>query len=259
MSQQSTLGPAAPPPSAPPATRWRSRSSALNKWFDDFHVLRDVSLQVMRGERIVICGPVRQRQVDAAALHQPDRDLAAGRLIVDGIELTDDLKRHRRGAPRGRHGVPAVQPVSAPDGAGKLHAGAGLGAPHAAQGRRGDWRDCISRACASPSRPTNIRGNSPAASSSASRSRARSACSRRSCCSTSRPPRSIPEMVKEVLDTMVELAMDGMTMLVVTHEMGFARQVANRMVLMDAGPDHRGQRAEAVLRASAARADPGCS
>ena len=63
-----------------------------------------------------------------------------------------------------------------------------------------------------------------------------------------------PEMVKEVLDTMVGLAMDGMTMLVVSHEMGFARQVASRMVLMDAGPDHRGQRAGGVLFAPAARA-----
>ena len=64
-----------------------------------------------------------------------------------------------------------------------------------------------------------------------------------------------PEMVKEVLDTMVDLAEEGMTMLVVTHEMGFAREVANRVVFMDAGPDHRVQHAERVLRQSAARAD----
>jgi ABC-type polar amino acid transport system, ATPase component len=64
-----------------------------------------------------------------------------------------------------------------------------------------------------------------------------------------------PEMVKEVLDTMVQLAEDGMTMLVVTHEMGFARQVANRIVFMDEGPDRRNQRAAGVLRQPAARAD----
>ena len=63
-----------------------------------------------------------------------------------------------------------------------------------------------------------------------------------------------PEMVKEVLDTMVGLAEDGMTMLVVTHEMGFARQVANRVVFMDAGPDHRGQYAGGILQPPAARA-----
>ena len=66
-----------------------------------------------------------------------------------------------------------------------------------------------------------------------------------------------PEMVKEVLDTMVELAMDGMTMLVVSHEMGFARQVANRMVLMDAGQIVEVNEPEAVLRQPAARADQG--
>ena len=64
-----------------------------------------------------------------------------------------------------------------------------------------------------------------------------------------------PEMVKEVLDTMVGLAEDGMTMLVVTHEMGFARQVANRVVFMDQRADRRGQRAGGILRPSAARAD----
>ena len=64
-----------------------------------------------------------------------------------------------------------------------------------------------------------------------------------------------PEMVKEVLDTMVQLAEDGMTMLVVTHEMGFARQVANRIVFMDEGQIVEANDAEGVLRQSAARAD----
>jgi ABC-type methionine transport system ATPase subunit len=68
-----------------------------------------------------------------------------------------------------------------------------------------------------------------------------------------------PEMVKEVLDTMVQLAQEGMTMLCVTHEMGFARQVANRVIFMDAGPDRRDERAERLLLASAARAAPSCS
>ncbi len=64
-----------------------------------------------------------------------------------------------------------------------------------------------------------------------------------------------PEMIKEVLDVMVDLAEEGMTMLVVTHEMGFARQVANRVIFMDRGPDHRAERAGSVLHAPAARAD----
>ncbi len=64
-----------------------------------------------------------------------------------------------------------------------------------------------------------------------------------------------PEMVKEVLDTMVQLAEDGMTMLVVTHEMGFARQVANRIVFMDEGQIVEIEHAAGVFRPSAARAD----
>ena len=68
-----------------------------------------------------------------------------------------------------------------------------------------------------------------------------------------------PEMVKEVLDTMVQLAEDGMTMLCVTHEMGFARQVANRVIFMDAGPDRRDERAERVLRATRSTSAPSCS
>ena len=64
-----------------------------------------------------------------------------------------------------------------------------------------------------------------------------------------------PEMVKEVLDTMVGLAEDGMTMLVVTHEMGFARQVANRIVFMDSGQIVEAERAGGILQSSAARAD----
>ena len=85
-----------------------------------------------------------------------------------------------------------------------------------------------------PSRRTNIRASSPAASSSASRSRA--LCMNPKIMLFDEPTSALdPEMVKEVLDTMVQLAHDGMTMLCVTHEMGFARQVANRVIFMDAG------------------------
>ncbi len=62
-----------------------------------------------------------------------------------------------------------------------------------------------------------------------------------------------PEMIKEVLETMVSLAEEGMTMLCVTHEMGFARKVANRVIFMDAGPDRRAEHAEGILRPSSAR------
>ncbi len=85
-----------------------------------------------------------------------------------------------------------------------------------------------------PEQAESFRGSCRADSSSASLSRVRSACSQKSCCSTSRRRRSI-QMVKEVLETMKKLAEEGMTMLCVTHEMGFAREVADRIVFMNEG------------------------
>ena len=92
------------------------------------------------------------------------------------------------------------------------------------------------------------RASCPAASSSAWRSRARWRWTRSRCCSTSRPRRSIPEMISEVLDVMVDLAQEGMTMMVVTHEMGFARKVANRVIFMDQRRDRRGRAEGRFLR-----------
>ena len=207
----------------------------LNKWFGSFHVLRDIDLKVMRGERIVICGPSGSGKSTLLRCINRIEDWQRGRVVVDGIELTDDLKSIDEVRARGRHGVPAVQPVPASDGARELHAGADLGAQDAARTTPRRSRGIICGACAFPSRRTNIRPSSPAASSSGWRSRGRCACSRRSCCSTSRPPRSIRRWSRRCSTPWSALALDGMTMLVVSHEMGFARQVANRMVLMDAG------------------------
>ena len=68
--------------------------AGLNKWYGDFHVLRDINLDVARGERIVICGPSGSRQVDADPLHQRAGGICRkATIVVDGIELTDDLKR----------------------------------------------------------------------------------------------------------------------------------------------------------------------
>ena len=118
---------------------------------------------------------VRRRQVDAAALHQPAGGLAARPHRRRRHRADRRSEADRRGAARRRHGVSAVQSVSASHRAGELHAGADLGAPHAEERRRGAG-DEISRTRARfPSRPTNIRRDCPAASSSAWRLRARCA------------------------------------------------------------------------------------
>ena len=80
----------------------------VNKWYGAFHVLRDIDLKVMRGERIVICGPSGGGKSTLLRCINRIENWQQGRVIVDGMELTDDLKAHRRGAPRGRHGVPAA-------------------------------------------------------------------------------------------------------------------------------------------------------
>ena len=67
--------------------------SACNKWYGEFHVLRDINLTVARGERIVICGPSGSRQIDDDPLHQPAGGAPEGQIVVDGIELTNDLKK----------------------------------------------------------------------------------------------------------------------------------------------------------------------
>ena len=138
-------------------------------------------------------------------------------------------------AQRRRHGVPVVQPVRAQDRAGERHARPDQGAQgsqHGRSPRSGRWR--CSTGSASPTRRTSTRRSSPAASSSGPRSPGRWRCSQGD--ALRRADRALdPEMVNEVLDVMTALARDGMTMIVVTHEMGFARHAANRVVFMADG------------------------
>ena len=160
-----------------PQTQARNQGAAIielarvNKWYGQFHVLRDIDLQVGKGERIVVCGPSGSgkstmiRCVNALEEHQ------RGRIVVNGTELTRDLK--------------------------KIDQSGGQ-----------QQRVAIARAlCMNPEimlfdEPTSALD---------------------------------PEMIKEVLDVMVGLAEEGMTMVCVTHEMGFARSVADRIVFMDKG------------------------
>ena len=113
--------------------------------------------------------------------------------------------------------------------------GADLREGRAARRRRRTAAATCWRGSAWPTRPTPTRRSSPAASSSASPSRARWRCSPRRSCSTSRPPRSIPSSSARCCGVMRALADEGMTMVVVTHEMGFAREVADRVLFLDGG------------------------
>ena len=128
---------------------------------------------------------------------------------------------------------------------------------HVEGGRRQARPWSCSTASASPTRRRRCRRSSPAASSSASRSPARSRWTRRSSCFDEPTSALDPEMINEVLDVMVSLAQDGMTMVVVTHEMGFARKAADRVVFMADGEIVEEAHSRAVLHQPAERESEG--
>jgi general L-amino acid transport system ATP-binding protein len=206
----------------------------MNKWYGDFHVLRDINLRVMRGERIVIAGPSGSGKSTLIRCINRLEEHQKGSIVVDGIELTNDLKRidevrrevgmvfqhfnlfpHLtilqnltlapiwvRGTPKAEAEATAMhylERVKIPEQANKF--------------------------------PGQLSGGQQQRVAIA-----RSLCMQPRIMLFDEPTSALdPEMVKEVLEVMISLAEDGMTMICVTHEMGFARQVANRVIFMDQG------------------------
>jgi general L-amino acid transport system ATP-binding protein len=210
------------------------RIAGLNKWFGDFHVLRDINLDVGKGERIVICGPSGSGKSTLIRCINALEEFQEGRIVVDGIELGPNLRRidevrrevgmvfqsfnlfphltvlenctlapiwvrHLAKKDAEAAAMKYLERVKIPQQAHKF--------PGQLSGGQ-QQRVAIARALTM--NPKVMLFDEPTSSLD-------------------------PEMVKEVLDTMVDLAHEGMTMLVVTHEMGFAREVADRIVFMDAG------------------------
>src|SRR6195256_1001247 len=206
----------------------------LNKWFGQFHVLRDVDLKVMRGERIVVCGPSGSGKSTLLRCINRIESWQRGRVIVDGMELTEDLKtidevRREVGMVFQQfnlfpHLTVLENCTLAPIWVRKMPK------------RQAEE---IARHYLKRVRIPEQADKHPAQLSGGQQQRvaiARALCMQPKIMLLDEPTSALdPEMVKEVLDTMVGLALDGMTMLVVSHEMGFARQVANRIILMDAG------------------------
>jgi general L-amino acid transport system ATP-binding protein len=207
---------------------------ALNKWYSEFHVLRDIDLTVKRGERIVICGPSGGGKSTLLRCINRLEDWQRGRIVVDGIELTDDPQ----------HIVAVRRDV------GMVFQHFNL-FPHLTVlenctlapiwVRRMPKKDAEQLAMSYLER-VKIPEQAlkyPARLSGGQQQRvaiARALCMSPKIMLFDEPTSALdPEMVKEVLDTMVELATEGITMLVVSHEMGFARQVADRVILMADG------------------------
>src|ERR671936_811739 len=207
---------------------------ALNKWFDRFHVLRDVDLKVMRGERIVVCGPSGSGKSTLLRCINRIEDWQRGRVIVDGTELTEDLKTIDE--VRGEVGMVFQQFNLFPNLT--VLENCTLAPIWVRKMPKMDAEEIAQHYLRRVRIPEQA-DKYPAQLSGGQQQRvaiARALCMQPKIMLFDEPTSALdPEMVKEVLDTMVALAMDGMTMLVVSHEMGFARQVANRVIFMDAG------------------------
>ena len=206
----------------------------VNKWFGEFHVLRDVDLTVYAGEKIVVCGPSGSGKSTLIRCINALEEYQRGRIVVDGIEVTKDLKN-----------VDAIRRE-----VGMVFQSFNL-FPHLTVMenltlapiwvRRMPKQDAEETALKYLERvriPEQAH-KYPGQLSGGQQQRvaiARSLCMRPKVMLFDEPTSALdPEMIKEVLDVMVELAEEGMTMLVVTHEMGFARTVANRIIFMDQG------------------------
>ncbi len=208
--------------------------TGLNKWYGEFHVLRDINLKVMGGERIVICGPSGSGKSTMIRCINRLEEHQKGHIVIDGMELTEDLKKidevrrevgmvfqHFNLFP---HLTVLENCTLAPIWVRKMP--------------KREAEEIAMHFLTRVKIPEQA-GKYPGQLSGGQQQRvaiARALCMAPKIMLFDEPTSALdPEMVKEVLDTMVSLAHDGMTMLCVTHEMGFARQVANRVVFMDAG------------------------
>jgi general L-amino acid transport system ATP-binding protein len=206
----------------------------MNKWFGEFHVLRDIDLTVHAGERIVICGPSGSgkstliRCINALEEHQ------RGTITVDGTLLSSDLKN--------------IDTIRSEVGMVFQHfnlfphltilENCTLAPIWVRKTPKREAEETAMHFLTKVKIPEQAH-KYPGQLSGGQQQRvaiARSLCMMPKIMLFDEPTSALdPEMIKEVLDTMIQLAEEGMTMLVVTHEMGFARQVANRVIFMDQG------------------------
>ncbi len=208
--------------------------SAMHKWFGDFHVLKNINLEVNRGERIVICGPSGSGKSTLIRCINRLEEHQQGTITVDGTELTHDLKNIE--IVRSEVGMVFQQFNLFPHLT--VLENVAL-API--------WVRKMPRTEAEESAMTYLErvkipeqaSKYPGQLSGGQQQRvaiARSLCMNPRIMLFDEPTSALdPEMIKEVLDVMIELAESGMTMLVVTHEMGFATAVAHRVIFMDEG------------------------
>ncbi|MFN3613979.1 MAG: amino acid ABC transporter ATP-binding protein [Rubrimonas sp.] len=206
----------------------------MNKWYGEFHVLKNIDLTVYRGERIVVCGPSGSGKSTMIRCINRLEEHQKGRIIVNGIELTSDLKKidevrrevgmvfqHFNLFP---HLTILENCTLAPIWVRKTP-------KKEAEEIAMHYLERVKIPEQAHKYPGQLSGGQQQRVAIA-----RSLCMKPRIMLFDEPTSALdPEMIKEVLDTMIGLAEEGMTMICVTHEMGFARQVANRVIFMDRG------------------------
>lgn len=206
----------------------------MHKWFGVFHVLKNINLSVKQGERIVICGPSGSGKSTLIRCINRLEEHQQGSIVVDGVELTNDLKN--------------IETIRSEVGMVFQHfnlfphltvlENCTL-APIWVRKMPKEEAEAVARKYLTRVKIPEQADKYPGQLSGGQQQRvaiARSLCMNPRIMLFDEPTSALdPEMIKEVLDVMVELAQEGMTMLCVTHEMGFAKTVANRVIFMDGG------------------------
>ena len=208
--------------------------SNLEKWFGSFQALKNINLEVFEGERIVVCGPSGSGKSTLIRCINRLEQYQKGRIVVDGHDLGAGTKNIN--AVRAEVGMVFQQFNLFPHLTVLQNCAL---APRRVRGIKSDEAEAIAMKFLTRVRIPEQAGKYPAELSGGQQQRvaiARALCMTPKIMLFDEPTSSLdPEMVKEVLDTMISLAEDGMTMLCVTHEMGFARSVADRVIFMDRG------------------------
>jgi len=206
----------------------------LNKWYGNFHVLRDINLRVKKGERIVICGPSGSGKSTTIRCINRLEEFQEGSLVVDGVEMIEDVKN--------------IEKIRRDVGMVFQHfnlfphltilENLTLGPIWVQKKPKAEAEEIAMKYLERVKIPDQA-DKYPGQLSGGQQQRvaiARSLCMNPNIMLFDEPTSALdPDMIKEVLDVMVELAEEGMTMLCVTHEMGFAKKVADRVIFMDAG------------------------
>ena len=206
----------------------------VNKWFGNFHVLRDIELNVKKGERIVICGPSGSGKSTLIRCLNRLEEHQSGDIIVHGITLNNDLKNIdeiRREIGMVFQSFNLFPHLTILENC--------TLAPIWVRNMPKRGAEEIAMKYLTRVKIPEQADKYPGQLSGGQQQRvaiARALCMEPKLMLFDEPTSALdPEMIKEVLDTMVELAEDGMSMICVTHEMGFARKVANRVIFMDEG------------------------